>query len=96
MSIFADKELSVRIGVCRIKEGLVSMLHLLFKSESTFLNFESEMFVIESLEIFDNDVVTLFPFFRNVFVFSAEHVVDRANSKVGLAIFVYFFSTETG
>ena len=74
-------------GVCRNKEGALSMLHLLFKSESIFLKFESELFVIKSLDIFNNEFVTLFPFFRYVFAFSAEHVVDRANSKNRVDIF---------
>ena len=89
VSIFVGKELLVSKGVYRIKEGLASMLHLLFKSETIFLKFESELIVIKSLDVSNNKYVTFFPFFRNVFAFSAEHVVDRENSKNGLAIFVY-------
>ena len=43
------------------------MLHLLFKSESMFLKFESELFVIKSLDISNNKVVTQFFFSLETF-----------------------------
>ena len=45
VSIFVGKDLLVSKGVSRIKEGLVSMLLLLFKSVSIFLKFESGFYI---------------------------------------------------